>query len=59
MFVVDTPWGVSLFFGLEERIPSRKLRGFLIQEFERSCGDILLVDHEAEEVIVKPFVSHN
>lgn len=39
---------INLFLACEKRIPGREQRGLLLEQFERSGRNVLLVDYEAE-----------
>ena len=50
---------LPLFFTGKERIPSGQLHGFLLQQAQRFGRHILAVHHQAEHILVKPFVRHD
>ena len=49
----------ELFLSHEHGVPGWKLDGLLLGELEDFLGDVLLVDHYAEHVLIEPFVGHN
>ena len=49
----------DLFLSHEHGVPGWELDGLLLGELEDFLGDVLLVDHYAEHVLVEPFVGHN
>lgn len=46
--VCSTQLLINLFLACEKRIPGRKQRGLLLEQFERGGRNVLLVDYEAE-----------
>ena len=50
---------LPLLFAGKERIPSGQLHGFLLQQAQRFGRHILAVHHQAEHILVKPFVRHD
>ena len=48
-----------LFFRSEHRIPCRELDRLLVKHLEYVCWNVLLLDYEAEHVLVEPLVSHD
>lgn len=50
---------LPLLFAGKERIPSGQLHGFLLQQAQRFRRHILAVHHQAEHILVKPFVRHD
>ena len=56
-FIPET--SLPLLFAGKERIPSGQLHGFLLQQAQRFRRHILAVHHQAEHILVKPFVRHD